>query len=342
MTRLVLVVPQDLEAPTGGTRYNRALVTALRERGTQVDVRPAPGRWPVGSAPERSNLLELLQVKDTVLVDGLVAAGAPDAVAAAVAGGSRVHVLVHLPLALETGLDPAAAERLDELERACLRAATGVVATSHWAAADLFERHGVRAGVACPGTGPAAAATGSGATPRLLQLASLTPRKGQLVVVEALASIRDLPWSADLTGALDAAPDYVTRVRAAVEEAGLTGRVRLTGPLTGDDLETVWAATDLLLLPSHAETWGMAVTEALSRGIPAVVGRGTGAEEALGRAPDGTLPGAVVPAGDPSALADALRHLLGPGRRAAARAAAQRAGSLTGWSATADAVLKNL
>ena len=47
----------------------------------------------------------------------------------------------------------------------------------------------------------------------------------------------------------------------------------------------------------------MAVTEGLARGVPAVVGRGTGAEEALGRAPDGAVPGAAVPPGDPDALA---------------------------------------
>ena len=53
------------------------------------------------------------------------------------------------------------------------------------------------------------------------------------------------------------------------------------GALTGARLDAVWAATDLLLLTSASETFGMVVTEALARGIPAVVTGGTGAVEAL-------------------------------------------------------------
>jgi glycosyltransferase involved in cell wall biosynthesis len=115
--------------------------------------------------------------------------------------------------------------------------------------------------------------------------------------------------------------------------------VRLTGPLAGAELDAAEDAADLMLLPSHAETWGMAVTEGLARGVPAVVAAGTGAEEALGRAPDGTVPGAVVPPGDPQALAAALRHLLGPGRERAVAAARARRTTLGGWPDTARDVL---
>jgi glycosyltransferase involved in cell wall biosynthesis len=358
MSSVVMVVPADHDRPTGGNRYNRSLCTALGELGTDVELRPAPGRWPVASPRARDGLTALLYAEDPVLVDGLVAGGAPRAVSAAVDAGARVFVLVHLPLALETGLSATAVAELDGLERQALRAATGVLATSAWAARDLRARHDVVAGVARPGTDPAPAATGS-VPPRILHLAAVTERKDQLGVVEALAGLRDRPWTADLTGPLDADPAYVDRVRAAVAGHGLEDRIRLTGPVTGPRLEAAWRAADLLLLPSRAETWGLAVTEALARGVPAVVARGTGAEEALGAdetaggtgagAGTGTgagtgagLGGAVVPAADPAALARAVADLLGPGRDRARRAARERGAALPTWSQTARDVLSAL
>ena len=335
-----MVVPADLDTPTGGNIYDRSLAVALSEIGADVELRPVAGRWPVATPSAQDQLAGLLQADAPVLVDGLLACGAPDAVASAVTAGARVHVLVHLPLALETGLSADDAAVLEALERQTLHAATGVVATSQWAAADLRERHGLDVvAVALPGTDPAPAATGS-TPPRLLHLASVTPRKDQLGVVEALALVQDLAWSADLVGVLDTDPEYVRRVQAAIDGYGLSERIRLTGPATGAALRAAWDAADLLLLPSHAETWGLVVTEALARGVPAVVGLGTGAEEALGRTRAGAIPGAVVPPGDPAALAAAMRDLLGPGRDRVLAAVHDRGQELSRWPDTARHVLE--
>jgi Glycosyl transferases group 1 len=338
--RLVLVVPADLQSPTGGNRYDLAVTTALRELGVEIELRPAPGDWPVARAPDRDRLAGLLWDDDPVLVDGLLACGAPEAVATAVAAGSRVHVLVHLPLALESGLDPATVAQRNTLEQRALRAATGVLATSRWTAAELRDRHGCRdVVVASAGTEHAAASEGSN-PPRLLCLAPLTPLKNQLTLVEALALLTDLPWTAHLTGSLDVDPQYAAQVRTAIAGHALGDRVVLTGPVSGQAWHAAWAAADLLLLASWTETWGMVVTEALARGVPAVVPLGTGAQEALGRTPDGTLPGSVVPAGDPARYAAAIRDLLGPGRDGARRAARIRAAQLRSWTDTAQDVLR--
>jgi glycosyltransferase involved in cell wall biosynthesis len=253
-----------------------------------------------------------------------------------------VHVLVHLPLGLESGLSSEVAGRRGMLEGRALRAATGVLATSRWTAADLRERHGLDAvAVACPGTDAAAPSTGS-SPPRLLQLASVTPLKNQLSVVHALARITDLPWTADLTGPLDVDPGYTEQVRTAIDSYRLGDRIRLTGPVDGVAWRQAWDGADLLLLPSRTETWGMVVTEALARRVPAVVGRGTGAQEALGVTADGVLPGSVVAVDDPIELGAAIRHLLGPGRETARRAAAQRRLELPGWQDTGRDVLAAL
>jgi glycosyltransferase involved in cell wall biosynthesis len=336
--QLGFVVPANLSRPTGGNRYDQALADALTQLGAQVELRPVPGQWPVASPEDRAYFSSQLTGPAPVLVDGLVACGAPDQVEAAVAGGGRVYVLVHMPLALDTALDPDVALSRNTAEGKALRAATGVVATSAWTAANLRARHGVAcAAVAPPGADRAAVARGSD-PPLLLHLASVSPVKNQLTVVHALALLANEPWTARLTGALDVDRAYTAAVEAAIDQHGLADRVHLTGPLTSEALGRLWNACDLLLLPSRAETWGMAVTEGLARAIPALVSAGTGAEEALGRAPGGELPGAVADPRSPRALADAIRDLLGPGRQRARRAAADRRRSLLEWRETAVTV----
>jgi glycosyltransferase involved in cell wall biosynthesis len=80
----------------------------------------------------------------------------------------------------------------------------------------------------------------------------------------------------------------------------------------------------------------MVVTEALARGVPVLGTRVAGVPEALGTAPDGTLPGALVPPGEPPALAAALRRwLTDPALRRQWRSSAEaRRAGLRGWDFT--------
>src|SRR5690606_30550520 len=124
------------------------------------------------------------------------------------------------------------------------------------------------------------------------------------------------------------------RLREQVGAAGLDGRVTFAGAVSPAELARRYAAADLLVLPSRAEPYGMVVTEALARGVPAVASAVDGVPQALGTAPDGAVPGRLVPAGDPGALADALRAwLTDPATRRGWRAAARaRRSTLRGWA----------
>jgi glycosyltransferase involved in cell wall biosynthesis len=287
------------------------------------------------------------------LVDSLLACGAPDELEVAAAAGQHVWILLHMPL-------PDHAEH----ERRALQAAAGVICTSGSASAGIRARHGLDGiRVALPGTAPAPLAAGSlsAAVPHLVAVAALLPNKDQSLLLDALARLTDLPWTASLIGSDTADPVYAAQLRDSVERLGLAGRVSIPGELRGPALEAEWDAADLSLLISRAETYGLVVTESLARGIPVVVREGTGAVEALGAGnlsglpvtgnlsgtpvPDMPLPGAAVGLGtDPAPLADLLRRWLGDAglRKRWRDAAADARGRLPGWDATARTVLKFL
>jgi glycosyltransferase involved in cell wall biosynthesis len=105
-------------------------------------------------------------------------------------------------------------------------------------------------------------------------------------------------------------------------------------------MASAYADTDLVVLPSRAETYGMVVTEALARAVPVLATDVGGVPEALGLDPEGGRPGLLVPPNDPGALARALRRWLTDPllRERLRRSARRRRTTLTGWKETAHSV----
>lgn len=319
------VVPGDIEdlgVPSGGNTYDRRMAEQLRLR-----LRPVGGTWPDGDRRQLDQVLAEVPGGAKVLLDGLIACGVPD-VLARHADRIGLAVLVHLPLADETGLDPQRAADLDARERKTLHLADQVIVTSPAAARAVEQRHGLATvHIAPPGTDPAPRATGTDGVSQLICVAAVTPRKGQDILLNALSEVDGL--KVDLVGSRTRNPAYANSLSHP--------RARFTGPLDGEALQNAYDRADLLVLPSHAETYGMVVTEALARGIPVLASKVGGVPDALGRAPDGELPGMLVPPGDETALADALRSWRDdPDLRKRLRAAAvARARTLEGWAEAA-------
>ncbi|RZB16847.1 glycosyltransferase family 1 protein [Streptomyces sp. F001] len=332
----------DPATPSGGNAYDRRVCLDLAGFGWQVRKAVVDGSWPRPGAEARTELARRLgEFPDgsVVLLDGLVACGVPEIVVPE-AERLRIAVLVHLPLGDETGLAPAMAAELDARERTVLRAVGAVIATSDWAVRRLVAHHGLapdRVHVAAPGADIAPLASGTDGVSRLLCVAAVTPRKGQHRLVEALATVTDLPWSCVCVGGLGQDPEYVTQLRTLIRKYGLQDRIHLAGPQAGAELDASYATADLMVLASYAETYGMAVTEALARGIPVLATDVGGLPEAVGRAPDGGVPGILVPPEDPAALAAELRGWFGEAdvRRRLKSAARSRRAALDGWATTA-------
>lgn len=305
MPSAVLLVPGSLDRRTGGYGYDRRIVAGLRDLGWRVDVRELDASYPAPSASARADAVRTLaSLPDgtIVLADGLAYGAMPDE-ARTEARRLRIVALVHHPLAEETGLDAATAQRLAVSERDALQSARHVVVTSRQTAA-LMPAYGVaadRLSVVEPGTDPAPLARGSrGQTVQLLCVASLTPRKGHDVLLRALGHVTHLPWHLTCVGgAVDSAT--VRGIDDATATLGLTGRVTMAGE--GDDraLAEAYDGADVFVLPTRYEGYGMVVAEALAHGLP-VVSTPTGAIADL----VGHDAGILVPAGNDRALAAAL------------------------------------
>ncbi|MFI9270096.1 glycosyltransferase family 4 protein [Kitasatospora sp. NPDC052896] len=129
--------------------------------------------------------------------------------------------------------------------------------------------------------------------------------KGLPVLLEAFAALDDLPAARlRLVGDGDALDEH----RGHAERLGLADRVVFTGALTGRALVAELQQAALLVLPSltSAESFGMALIEAMACGTPVVGSAVGGIPHVIA---DGET-GLLVPPGDPAALAAACRRLL--------------------------------
>ena len=343
--RLHVVVPGGIDdplRPSGGNTYDRRICAALRDLGWQVEVHEVEGGWPWSPERGRSGLqqaLDLLPDGSVVLVDGLLASSLPEVM---VPAGHRLDVvlLVHLPV----GVDDVMA-RLDE--RQVVAAASSVVTTSVWCMDWLVQEYDVPQSavhVVHPGVDPAGLSTGSGAGTGLLCVGTIAPVKGQDQLLAALSEVRDLTWHCTCAGADSVDLDFADLLLKTSAEMGLAGRFVLAGALTGEALGAAYAAADLLVLPSRAETYGMVVAEALARGLPVVATDVGGVREALGEVPARGVPGILVRPGDPGALTAALRWWLSDaGLRDELRSRAlERRRHLAGWPVAAARLVRIL
>jgi hypothetical protein len=322
MSDVHVIVPDGIDdpaRPSGGNTYDRRVCQGLAEMGWSVHLHAVPGSWPhpdPGAYAALANALERIPDGAAVLLDGLVASTAPQLLVPQ-ADRLRLVTLVHMPL----GQSRAGGD-VREREAAVLSAAASVVTTSEWAQRTLVELY-------APGTATAGA---------LLCVAAVTPGKGHDVLLDALATMADLPWHCRCVGSLDRDPTFAQRLRLRIAHLGLGERLSFPGPGAAPDLDRSYAAADLMVLASRAETYGMVVIEALARGVPVIAADVGGLTEALGHGADGIAPGLLVSPDDVGALAAALRSWLGDAqlRGRLRRAALERRESLPTWSGTAS------
>lgn len=335
--RLHVVLPGDPETPTGGYIYDKRIVAELRDAGWTVERHllgagfPNPSREEVAAAEA---LLASLPDGAPVVLDGLCLGVLPDVVRQ---HGRRLRLigLVHHPLAEETGLAEHRRRRLFASERAALATCRRVIVTSPFTA-EALHPYGVpqdRIGVAAPGTDRAPLARGSGRPGlHLVSVASLTPRKGHDVLLQALARLMDRDWRLTLAGSAELDTAWAARIRAMIVNGDMADRIESRGVLKGAALDRCYDSGDVFVLASRYEGYGMVLAEALAHGLPIVAT--TGGAIPFTVPPDAGL---LVPPDDVPALAVALARVMdAPEARATLAAGARRArDGLPDWTQAA-------
>ena len=289
---------------------------------------------------ETRRILKALPAKAVVIIDGLAySAMTPEVIKDL---DITIVALVHHPLALESGLAPVRARALHASEQAMLALCKTVIVPSASTAETLAADYDVartRIVVAEPGTDPGVRAVGTGSAPRLLTVATITPRKGHDVLMDAFAEIRDLAWHSELVGSTTRDPAMMQTVQALIAKHDLAGRVVFSDELTDEALTGAYMGSDVFVLPSRHEGYGMAFAEALAHGLP-VIACDAGAVR-------NTVPAEasiLVPPDDPKALAGALRRVLTDStlRQRLGDAAWAYGQKLPTWNDTAAAVTRAL
>jgi phosphatidyl-myo-inositol alpha-mannosyltransferase len=180
-----------------------------------------------------------------------------------------------------------------------------------------------------PGEGNGSEAAGERPQLKIVFVGQAVERKGLPVLLRAFEALRE---HVDAT---------LTLVGASGEEIAhmlLDGRgVRALGKVSEARKLEELACADVLCAPSlHGESFGMVLTEAFAAGKPVLASDIPGYRDVLRDGIDGEL----VPAGDPLALAEALRKLaLEPARRARMALAARERAERFAWPHVAEEVL---
>lgn len=147
----------------------------------------------------------------------------------------------------------------------------------------------------------------AGTPSRILSVGRLSPLKNQTAMIAAMAHLSDLPAELWIVG------DGPLRKRLATQitDLGLQDRVRLTG--WRDDIQSLLATSDIFLMASGYEGFGLAAAEAMAAGVPVVATNIAPFREVLGTDQNCAM---LVEPGSPVAIADALRCLLTDPQRA--------------------------
>ena len=164
---------------------------------------------------------------------------------------------------------------------------------------------------------------------RILFIGQAVERKGLPVLLRAFEALRDhVPATLTLVGASGAEVAYMM-----LDDRG----VRTLGKVSEQRKLQELSRADVLCAPSlDGESFGMVLTEAFAAGVPVLASDIPGYRDVVRDGLDGQL----LPAGDPLALAEALRGLaLDPARRVRMAAAARERAERFAWPHVAAEVL---
>lgn len=134
--------------------------------------------------------------------------------------------------------------------------------------------------------------------------------KGQHVLIEALATLADLPFLCIIAGTDDGHEDYREELEQLIRARGLLGKVRIAG--STQFMAEAYTLSHLVVVPSiQSESFGRVAIEAQAMGKLVIATDHGGARETI--VPNET--GYLVPPEDAQMMAEAIRFALGRDER---------------------------
>ncbi len=109
-------------------------------------------------------------------------------------------------------------------------------------------------------------------TRQALFLSRINPKKGLPMFLDTWAQVAPENWNLVIAGNDDS--DHLPLVVRKIKQLGLSDRVEVVGPLFGKDKEQAYLNSNLFVLPSYSENFGIVVAEALSYGLPVLTTTG--------------------------------------------------------------------
>jgi glycosyltransferase involved in cell wall biosynthesis len=117
----------------------------------------------------------------------------------------------------------------------------------------------------------------------VLFMGRFTFQKGPEYFVEAAAKV--LAARPEVSFIMAGAGDLLPQMIERVAERGIGRRVHFTGFLDGADIERVFALSDLYVMPSVSEPFGITPLEAMLRDVPVIISKQSGVGEVLRHVP---------------------------------------------------------
>lgn len=274
--RVLFVIPGDINLPTGGYRYDKEIINAWKASHIDVKLVSIDGNYPFPTEQDKSIALDTIErfpEADIAVVDGLLGGAVPEFIHA-LSTIMPVTALIHHPLCLENGLDDNIAETLKISEQQGLECVSQVITSSPSISntvAELFGFERTKIHTVLPGV--KRTQTSKGSTSHIIHLlcvGSIIERKGHKNLLQALSMLKNLNWRLDCYGNTEFDKGLFGQLQDIITKHALSDKVKFHGAVSDETLEVAYNKSDIFVLPSLFEGYGMVYAEAIVRGLPVI------------------------------------------------------------------------
>ena len=283
MINFTFIIYGDINQTSGGYYYDRELIKSLKKRGHSVNIAEAKDRD-----------LKNIQT-DIYIIDELCH---PDFYRRKdfyrLRRGVPVIGMVH-HLAADEDISIMSRLRRLYMERAFFRnlnfAIFNSISTRN--SSQLKGRYTGPFMIAVPGRERKPATETCDKTEKsalsLLFLGNVIPRKCLHLVIRHLSGVSGIPYKMIIAGDSSLDPSYTERLKKMISGYKLEKQIMFRGRVSESEKKDILEKTDILLMPSSHEGYGIAYIEALSYGVIPIAGLSGGASELIRNGENGYL-----------------------------------------------------